>query len=356
MNFQELKKLKNDIAVKTGLDTAAAARVIGYYNIGGDPEKLQAMINGDMSPVGPALVALGINGPDNTPAAKPENITDITPDNVHTSGSAAAGPVDNITAAPDGVGHDLSPDGPKIAPQRKKSTQASKSVAVNEKTTTSPQAVQNDLVKGVYDDLCKGGDIEHVQGEILTDDNGLPASIRYDIEENMQEFAQRYNIDLEKCSGLQWRAVCLNVGDMIKASGVLIDRKKQKLQGGRPFKPERVAVLLDLWERFTTIYKHVPLVTDFISFSGVSREWFYDTQEKLSSTQIDIIKKARSIEESALGAALTDSKENPTGRIYYTKARLGWQETTTIQHVTTEHTQIIDTVPDLSRAGLPGPV
>lgn len=368
MTFQELKQLKNDIAVKTGLDTAAAARVIGFYNIGGDSEKLQAMINGDMSPVGPALVALGIT---------PENITDITPDNVHTSGSASAGPVvddlQSITAspdmAPDGVGDDLvgGPDGPKIAQQRKEKPQASKSLHVKEKTITSPQALQNDLVKGpdvvkgVYDDLgpddlCKADIVEHVQGDILTDGNGLPASIRYDIEENMLEFAQRYNIDLEKCSGLQWRAVCLNVGDMIKASGVLIDRKKQKLQGGRPFKPERVAVLLDLWERFTTIYKHVPLVTDFISFSGVSREWFYDTQEKLSSTQIDIIKKARSIEESALGAALTDSRENPTGRIYYTKARLGWQETTTIQHVTTEHTQIIDTVPDLSRAGLPGPV
>lgn len=348
MTFQELKQLKNDIAVKTGLDTAAAARVIGFYNIGpGDPEKLQAMINGDLSPVGPALVALGI-----TPepgSREPENIIDITPDNVHTSGSASAGP--------DSVNNDLV-GGRKIAPQRKESTQASKSVPVKEKTITSPQTVQyekHDLCETVNNDMAPDN-IELIQGDIITDDETLPASIRYDIEENMQEFAQRYNIDLEKCSGLQWRAVCLNVGDMIKASGVLIDRKKQKLQGGRPFKPERVAVLLDLWERFTTIYKHVPLVTDFISFSGVSREWFYDTQEKLSSTQIDIIKKARSIEESALGAALTDSRENPTGRIYYTKARLGWQETTTIQHVTTEHTQIIDTVPDLSRAGLPGPV
>lgn len=335
MTFQELKKLKNDIAVKTGLDTATAARIIGHYNLGGDSEKLQAMINGDLSPVGPALVALGINK------------TDDLMEGAHTSGDDLQ--TDSITAAP------VVPDGLINAPQRTKKPQASKSIPVKEKTITSPQALQNDLVKAP-DDLCKGDNIELIQGDIITDDETLPASIRFDIENNMLEFAQRYNIDLEKCSGLQWRAVCLNVGDMIKASGVLIDRKKQKLQGGRPFKPERVAVLLDLWERFTTIYKHVPLVTDFISFSGVSREWFYDTQGKLSSTQIDIIKKARSIEESALGSALTDSKENPTGRIYYTKARLGWQETTTIQHVTTEHAQIIDAVPDLSRAGLPGPV
>ena len=339
--FQELRKLKNDIAAAAGISTAAAARVIGYYNGGGPslrPDIVAAMIAGDFSHVGPALSALGI------PAADDLQKGSAGTDNgsrESKTGSASAGPddlqADNIKAGsdmvPDGVGDDLhaAPDGFQNAPQKTKRTQADKRTTKQKKTNTSPQAVKGpDVVKGVHDDLehVKSGPVlECVQGDILTDGDGLPASIRYDIENTMQDFAQHYNIDLEKCSGLQWRAVCLNIGDMLQASGVLIDRQKQRMQGGKPYKPERVAALVGIWERFTTLYKHMPIRSDFIAFSGVSRDWFYDSHGKgLTSTQADIIKRVREIEESAMAAALVDPRENPTGRIFYSKCKLDYRE------------------------------
>lgn len=184
------------------------------------------------------------------------------------------------------------------------------------------------------------GSLEKVDGEILPASDPsepselLPSSIMDDVKSWLLDFSTEYNIDLEKCANLQWRAACQYVGRKIQASGILLDMEKLRQRGGsKYYKPEAVAALLPVWEWFTGIYKHLPLACDFIAFSGISREWFYDTRGILTSSRVDIAKKAREIEEAALSVAITDHRENPTGRIYYTKARLGWQETTTIQHV-----------------------
>jgi hypothetical protein len=39
------------------------------------------------------------------------------------------------------------------------------------------------------------------------------------------------------------------------------------------------------------------------------------------------------IENAAISVGVTDSRENPTGRIFYAKARLGWRENDTIQQI-----------------------
>ena len=123
------------------------------------------------------------------------------------------------------------------------------------------------------------------------------------------------------------------VGRYLQASGIFLDYEKLKRGGSKYYKAETIAALLPIWEYITGLYKHVPLACDFVSFTGVSHEWFYDSRGVLTSSRVEITKKMRAIEERALSAALTDHRENPTGRIYYTKARLGWQETTTIQHI-----------------------
>ena len=185
--------------------------------------------------------------------------------------------------------------------------------------------------------------LEIVQGDILPPENIvssdpsdlLPPSINDDIKEWLLEYAQEFNLDLSNCSNLQWRAACIYVGRKLQASGILFDMEKLRQRGGtKYYKPEVIAALVPVWEWFSTVYKHIPLACDFISFTGVSREWFYDSgKRQLTSTRVDLLQKVRAIEEGALSAALVDHRENPTGRIYYTKARLGWQETTTIQHV-----------------------
>lgn len=176
--------------------------------------------------------------------------------------------------------------------------------------------------------------LERVTGEIVEDDHDtLPASIQCDIENWLAEFSQKYNLDLEKCAGLQWRSVCIYIGQRVQKSGILLDHARMKTHGGKIYDVHKVEILMHIWEYLTGLYKHIPLACDFISFTGVSHEWFYDSRGLLTSSRVELTKKMRAIEEKALSAALADSRENPTGRIYYTKARLGWQETTTIQHV-----------------------
>lgn len=190
--------------------------------------------------------------------------------------------------------------------------------------------------------------IETVQGEVLTDSEELPEGTAENIEIWLDEFSQKYDIDLLKCSGMQWRSACIFIGQHIKKSGMLIDRAKQKRQGGTPYKPERIEKILYIWEYLTGLYKHVPLACDFVSFSGISNEYYHDTEKRLSSSQVDLWKKAREIEERALSSAICDSKENPTGRIYYTKARLGWRESVEVIHTTAASVGTLDDIPKLT--------
>ena len=359
MTFQELKQLKNDIAVKTGLDTAAAARVIGYYNGAGAssrPDIIQAMINGDMSPVGPALVALGI-----TPTK------DITPDIVHTSGSASAGPVvDNITAGDDlhdGSGHDLvggpdiAPDGPKIAPQRTKKTQASKSLHVKEKTITSPQALQNDLVNGVHDDLGPD-DIELIQGDIITDDpHALPPGLYDDIVASIEYYCQNNDIkEPKKMHPHEWKSLCIYIGQSIKARRILQDTTRLK-EGGFRYDPQKLVALLNIYDYTCGQYKQVPFEHNFARFAGVSLDYLKDYMKRgLTSSHVGLAEKAHDIQRAGLidGAAGGGSAAVPL--IFLCKSLGGLNENTNNQDSTTECTQILEPVPDLSRAGLPGPV
>ena len=282
LTFPQLKKAINNTMAAYGItEDQAKIRLFGL-----DDNTLLAVAGGDLS---------SIQGtPEKTSEGNAGTITEDTPNKI-TEGTA------NDT---------------QNAHKRTKKKRIVKDTAA---IVNAPTRANNDI-------------IETVQGEIV-DNNSLPPSMTDTIEEWLADYAQRYNIELDKCSNLQWRAACIYVGQKLKASGILLDKELQKKIGGTPYSPYKMECLLYIWEWLTSTYKHIPLLSDYISFTGASREWFYNTTGKSTSGQLDIAKKAREIEESALSSALTDHKENPTGRIYYTKARLGWQETTTIQHI-----------------------
>lgn len=342
--FKELKQLKNDIAAAMGIDSSIAARVIGYYNGGGPsvrPDVVRAMIGGDLSHVGPALVALGIT---------PENITDITPDSVHTSGSASAGPVvpdgDNITAGPDGVGDDLhaGPDGFQNAPQRKESKQAAKRPTKQKKSNTSPQTLQNDLVKASHDDLCKGDvvgvdDLEHVQGESVNP-HELPHGLYDDIAALIENYCRQQNIpEPAKMHPLQWQGVCYRVGESIKSRGILRDRERERTRGGVIYDGDKLVALLALYGVICADYKQVAFTFNFQRFSGVSREYFNDyTGKGLTSSRVGIVEKAQELQRASLVGAVTGGGSATVGNIFLSKALAGLQETVTIQHVSAAST------------------
>lgn len=341
--FKELKQLKNDIAAAAGISTAAAARVIGFYNGAGPalrPDVVRAMMGGDLSHVGPALSALGIPAADDLQkgSAAMEPGTDNGPNK---TGSASADDLqaDNITAdmVPDGVGDDLHDgsgmalDGLQNAPQRKESKQAAKRPTKQKK---SPQALQ--------DDLCKGdvvGDLEHVQGESVNP-HELPHGLYDDIAALIDNYCRQQNIpEPAKMHPLQWQGVCYRVGESIKSRGILRDRERERTRGGVIYDGDKLVALLALYGVICADYKQVAFTFNFQRFSGVSREYFNDyTGKGLTSSRVGIVEKAQELQRASLVGAVTGGGSATVGNIFLSKALAGLQETVTIQHVSAAST------------------
>ena len=336
--FKELKQLKNNIAAAMGIDSSIAARVIGYYNGGGPsvrPDVVRAMIGGDLSHVGPALVALGYDLP-----AAMEPGTDNGSRESKT-GSASAGPVvddlqaDNITAGsdmvPDGVGDDLhdgsgmAPDGFQNAPQRKESKQA------NKRTTKQ----KSDLCEGVGGPVAGMG-----PDDIETDVNphALPAGLYDDICATIENYCRQYDIpEPLKMHPSQWKSLCIYIGQGIKARAILQDKARYK-EVGFCYDGERVAALLDLYEYICGQYKQVPFAYNFMHFAGISRNYFADYENRLTSGRVNIKQKAYDIQRAGLVEAVTGGGSATVGNIFLSKALAGLQETVTIQHVSAAST------------------
>ena len=333
--FKELRQAKENIANGLGLASGDAARVVGYFNGGGPsirPDVVRAMIGGDLSHVGPALVALGYDLP-----AAMEPGTD--------NGSTAAG--ESITAGPDGVGDDLhdgsghdlvgGPDGLQNAPQRKESKQAAKRTTKQKKSNTSPQALKYDLVKAPHDDLCKGDviggdDLEHVQGESVNP-HELPAGLYDDICATIENYCRQYDImEPLKMHPSQWKSLCIYIGQGIKARAILQDKSRYK-EVGFCYDGARVAALLDLYEYICGQYRQVPFAYNFMHFAGISRNYFADYENRLTSGRVNIKQKAYEIQRAGLVEAVTGGGSATVGNIFLSKALAGLQESTTVVHV-----------------------
>ena len=281
INIKDLKTAKTKIIDDFKISASDAARVVGYIN-SKNTTIIQDILSGDCSGVPAVLSALDIQAAASLPASP-------------LGGSASV--LDKIPA--DSIQDNTSQNTADIIPQ---------------KNTSHP----HDIIPAIDGDIIPAS----------TDGDLLPAALPSMVEDWLQEYALKYKIDLQKCAGLQWRGACLFVGQHFKNSDILLDKERTLSRNSKTYNPHKVAALIPLYEALTVTYKHIALACDFIAFSGVSREWFYDSQNKgLTSAAVDLRKKVLAIEESTLSVGLVDSREIPTGRIYYSKARLGWQET-----------------------------
>jgi len=326
-----MKELKTAVAAVEawGLSHADSLRVICLLNTGtdrgrevcqSDHETIKTILAGDLSRLPDVCGVLGIVSP------------------VKNNGAAGAGSSAGPVGVPGGSVAAPGSSSDKISASPKKTAARSKSKQKNTSITGSRNAggaagVNTGSNKGVNtasDDIRTEGDI--IPAGVSS--SGLPEGFGDRVEGWLSDFSMRYDIALDKASGQQWRSACLYVGQNVQRSGVLLDYDRLRREGGsKIYKPEAVVALMYVWEYFTGLYKHIPLASDFIAFSGVSREWFYDSQgQGLTSSRLDILQKAKQIEECGLSAGLVDGRENPTGRIYYTKARLGWRESVEIVH------------------------
>jgi len=324
--FQELAIIKNDLISSYGLTASDAARVVGYCS--------QHNIDFTPAALGPVFSELGISPGEPVPG-------------------------------------DLA----KIAPQRKKSTQAHKRTTSKEKTTTShtngPQALQNDLVKASHDDLCK--DITNEQKTIIDtippaqalpattpaadpdDFSGLlPAGLYDDINAIIDNYCKRQNIqDRMKIHPLQWQGICYRIGEYIKKRGVLRDTPREKLHGGIFYDGNKLTALLALYGVICSDYKQVAFTFNFQRFAGVSREYFNDYCNRgLSSSRVGIVQKAHELQKASLVGAVTGGGSATVGNIFLSKALAGLQETSTVVHVSASPSVNLAELPKLDQ--LPG--
>lgn len=184
---------------------------------------------------------------------------------------------------------------------------------------------------------------EAIQADIIgeaEEGKNLPEDFTEAIEAKIEEFRERDNIeDISKITYLQWRAVCIFIGKAVQKSKVLEDKERERKEGGKIYNPDAVAELLKIYEYLCGRYNHAPSVCDFISFAGVSKEWFYDSRgQGLTSRRVEIRKKLEEVEASAQRARLLDGRGNPTSSIFYLKAKDGWTETPNETHHTIEIT------------------
>lgn len=194
--------------------------------------------------------------------------------------------------------------------------------------------------------------IESVQADIIPE-NDLPPGLYDDICATIDYYCKNHDIpDKKKIHPLEWRAVCMAIGSCIKTQGLLLDRERNKREGGNKYKPEKVLAILNIYDRICSEYKQTAFTYNFPPFAGVSREYFNDyTQKGLTSAQVGLKQKALDIQKASLISAVNGGGSATVGNIFLSKALAGLQETSTVVHVSSAPAPVMDSVPDLARLG-----
>lgn len=325
--FQELKTAKQNIIDSFGIDPAAAARVIGHYNK--YPDKISAMIQGDMS--GVDLAALGITptkGPAATPAASDLAADLATLEDDHTTPAAA--PQADIAS-------DNRPVKAPTTPHNAQKTiidtlpPAQALPATIDNTSTDPDIIT---------DTCDYSDL-------------LPPGLYDDIAATIDYYCKTHDItDKKKIHPLEWQAVCTYIGKSIKKSKVLHDFQREKIHGGTVYDGRKVCALLDLYGVMCSEFKQVAFSHNFPRFAGVSVEYFKDYMQRgLTSSRVGLPQKAFELQRASLVGAVTGGGSATVGNIFLSKALAGLQESTTIVHVSAGPSVGLSDLPRLASSG-----
>lgn len=164
----------------------------------------------------------------------------------------------------------------------------------------------------------------------VSDSSGsLPSDFLDTVQSIISDYCIKFEIEnMQKAAALQWKAACQYVGMWAKNNRFYIDKQKTATQGGSVYDPVKIADAVPVWAFLCATYKKTPLVSDFIDFVGVSRSWFYDCNGHCDLTSAGglILKKVNEIQSTGLASGIVDGRENPTGKIYFSKAVLGWSE------------------------------
>ena len=331
LNIQDLKKAREIITDGFGLSVSDAARVVGALNAAGRVNDLRAVLGGDLSSVPGVLSDLGITA---AGAASSAASVGVSGGSVAAPGSAS----DKIPAA-----------------KHKAVTGQNKG---DSSEAGDPSGVRP-IAGGLRRNFPTRENIKAVfaqtaaEAEIVTDSDELPSGFADSVQEWLEDFANKYGFDLFKLHPQQWRAACMWVGEYIKKSGVIRDRERERHEGGRIYSGKKLEELLQVWAYFCGVLRQVPLVSDFINFTGCHRNFFYDYDgQGLTSAAVRIIQKARAIEAGGLSSSVAGGGAGVIGGIFLLKARHGYSETVTVNHVSSTHDNTASALPVFGDNGL----
>lgn len=327
--FPQLKQIRDNIIMSFGISSDNATRVVAFYNVGAnqDHDIIDKMLLGDLSSVPAALSALGIVSSVQATTKEEKNTADLAEkkeEKTHKKTAKSSPKTTRNTA--DITGDKQHSESVRASSVRPSDTLADKIPTDNIKDHTSPNTAYTEIKQ--HDDIIPAADAEIMQDTL----DELPEGFADTVRQWLEDWAAFEKIDLTRLHAQQWRALCMYIGQKVKYSKVIVDTSIKR--AGRTYSGKKLEALLSLWAYFCGMYKQVPLVSDFVSFSGVSSSYFYDYEGRgLSSSSVSILKKARRIEETGLGSSVAGGGAGTVGGIFLLKARHGYSETVTINHV-----------------------
>lgn len=173
----------------------------------------------------------------------------------------------------------------------------------------------------------------------------LPVGLYDDITATIEHYCKQYNIeDPLKMHPSQWKSLCIYIGKGIKSRAILQDKARYR-EVGFCYDGEKVAELLDLYEYICGQYKQVPFAYNFMHFAGISRNYFADYENRLTSGRVNIKQKAYEIQRAGLVDAVTGGGSATVGNIFLSKALAGLQESTTVVHVSASAAPSVSALP-----------
>lgn len=352
--FPQLKQIRDNIIMSFGISSDNATRVVAFYNVGANQDHniIDKMLLGDLSSVPAALSALGIVSSVQATTKEEKKASDLAKKKEEKTAKSSKKNTSQTRQTADNNNELQATTSPLASSLGASDTLADKIPTKDIKDHTKENtAYTSKYYPFPTREEIKALSADTPQVEIMQGDE-LPPSFGDTVEGWFESFASKYNFDIYKLHPQQWRAACMYIGENIKACGVIRDRQKEKTNGGKVYSPHKLEELLKLWAYFCGIYKQVPLASDYINFSGVHRNFFYDYDgQGLSSTAVHLAQKAKQIEESGLGSSVAGGGAGTVGGIFLLKARHGYSETVTVNHVTASPSIGLAELPKLTTSG-----
>ena len=125
--------------------------------------------------------------------------------------------------------------------------------------------------------------------------------------------------DMRKASPLVFRAMCQDIGKIIKQSRILKDNTRRESGGAwghggncNAYDPAAVLSLHDTFIKFCGVYDKVPFASSFAAFCGVSLSYVREYGQVLTSVGLDFAKKTHDAEMDAIRQK---TSVDPVGRL-----------------------------------------